>query len=169
MAGVDELGRRRRDVRRGLAGARPHWGIERARRRDADRGRRVSLSVGTVSDAVMIAVDLIAMAAMIAWSVRLHRASRARIRELRKRTTRRSRGNDRATRCHCHQPSFVPSSSESMRRATAVLTASLACGLALAAQSPAQRPEMRELTDAFPGNPKVDQFALSADGQRTYL
>ena len=56
-----------------------------------------------------------------------------------------------------------------MRFASTVLTASLAFGLPLAAQSPAQRPEMRELTDAFPGNPKVDQFALSADGQRTYF
>jgi Tol biopolymer transport system component len=56
-----------------------------------------------------------------------------------------------------------------MRFASAVLTASVVCGLSLAAQSPAQRPEMRELTDAFPGNPKVDQFALSADGQRTYF
>ena len=63
----------------------------------------------------------------------------------------------------CH-PHLIP-----MRLATAVLTASFAFGLSLAAQSPAQRPEMRELTDAFPGNPKVDQFALSADGQRTYF
>lgn len=55
-----------------------------------------------------------------------------------------------------------------MRLAAVVLSA-LACGLSLSAQSPASRPETREVTDALPSNLKVDQFALSADGQRTYL
>ena len=56
-----------------------------------------------------------------------------------------------------------------MRRVTVVLAALFACAFTLAAQSPSARPETRELADAFPGNQKVDQFALSADGQRTYF
>src|SRR5215831_19204070 len=56
-----------------------------------------------------------------------------------------------------------------MKSVTVVLAASMTCGLLLAAQGPAPRPETRELANAFPGNPKVDQFVLSADGQRTYF
>src|SRR5262245_56540779 len=56
-----------------------------------------------------------------------------------------------------------------MKLVTAILAASMVCGMSLGAQSPAPRPETRELANAFPGNPKVDQFALSADGQRTYF
>ena len=77
----------------------------------------------------------------------------------------------------CH-PLLIP-----MRFASAVLAASFVCalqqaqgvprlstdGLSLAAQSPVSRPETHELADTFPGNPKVDQFVLSADGQRTYF
>lgn len=55
-----------------------------------------------------------------------------------------------------------------MRFAAVVLTACV-CGLSLSAQSPAPRLETREVTDALPANLKVDHFALSADGQRTYL
>ncbi len=56
-----------------------------------------------------------------------------------------------------------------MRLASAVLAASIACGLSLGAQSPAVRPETRELADALPGTLKVDQFVLTADEERTYF
>src|SRR5262245_29610454 len=65
-----------------------------------------------------------------------------------------------------------------MKLATLALTASMFGGLALAPQSPAQQTpspgrETRELTDVFPADvkidPKVDVFALTSDGQRTYF
>jgi Tol biopolymer transport system component len=54
-------------------------------------------------------------------------------------------------------------------RFRAIALTALVCGPPLSAQSPAPRPETHELTDALPPNLKVDQFTLSADGQRTYL
>jgi Tol biopolymer transport system component len=58
-----------------------------------------------------------------------------------------------------------------MRFATVALAASITCGLSLAAQSPTTQSasrDTRELTDVFPGDPKVDAFALTADEHRTY-
>jgi hypothetical protein len=60
-------------------------------------------------------------------------------------------------------------SSNPMRFATVVLAVSIACVLSLAAQSPAGRPEAHELADALPGTPRVDQFVLTADRDRTYF
>src|SRR5262245_58019744 len=63
-----------------------------------------------------------------------------------------------------------------MRLATVVFTASVISGLSISisgsAQSPASPPQAREtqeLNDLFPGDPKADAFALTADGQRTYF
>ena len=70
-----------------------------------------------------------------------------------------------------------------MRLVTVVLSALVVCalrqaqgvpslsrdGLSISAQSPAVRPEARELNDVFPDNRKVDQFAVTADGHRTYF
>lgn len=59
-----------------------------------------------------------------------------------------------------------------VRFATIGVAAALAAGLVLSAQttSPAAAPPPTvELADAFPAGANVDQFVLSADGQRTYF
>ncbi len=59
-----------------------------------------------------------------------------------------------------------------VRFATLVLAATLAAGFGLSAQAPPPAtapPPTVELADAFPAGANVDQFVLSADGQRTYF
>ena len=59
-----------------------------------------------------------------------------------------------------------------VRFATIVVAAALAAGFGLSAQSapPATAPPPTvELAEAFPAGANVDQFVLSADGQRTYF
>jgi Tol biopolymer transport system component len=58
-----------------------------------------------------------------------------------------------------------------VRFATIVVAAALAAGFGLSAQTPPATapPPTVELADAFPAGANVDQFVLSADGQRTYF